>query len=67
MKSHEGSASVSERGCVATARVMIDDYKKRAQNSRTLAFAVAFRLCSYVHVLTCFSLLWVVLGRIRSS
>ena len=35
---------------------------KRAQNSRTLAFAVAFGLCSYR--LTCFSLIWVVLGRI---
>ena len=38
---------VRERGCVATVRVIIDESPLQNQNSRTLAFAVAFGLCSY--------------------
>ena len=38
---------VRYRGRVATVLVMMKVHYKRTQNSRTLAFAVAFVLCSY--------------------
>ena len=52
--------------CACAPRVN-ESVKKRAQSSRTLAFAVTFRLSTCSYILNCFSLLRLVLGRIRSS